>query len=315
MRPLHCISVFAVLIATGKLTVLLLFPTIILPIFVVMGRSVSNESHHLTNNNGLIQVLKGCQLTRELLKGRDGCNGRDGRNGCDGRDGLAGRDGLPGPPGVPERDGLDGNNGQKGDKGERGDPGVVGPPGPPGPVSGGATYIRWGRTSCPSITGTRLVYNGRAAKSYYTHKGGGGNYQCLPNNPEYGGYRAGVQAQSFIYGVEYETRSGSPLSSLYNHNVPCAVCHVSTRSAVLMIPAWRHCPSGWTVEYTGYLMSAHYNEGKATYECVDKDAESIPGSSASINGGTFYPVEATCTGLACPPYDVQKELTCAVCTK
>ena len=62
-------------------------------------------------------------------------------------------------------------------------------------------------------------------------------------------------------------------------------------------------------------MSAHHNEGKATYECVDKNAESILGSSANINGGAFYPVEATCTGLACPPYDAQKELTCTVCTK
>ena len=194
----------------------------------------------------MIRILEDIQLTRELLKGRDG------------RDGVTGRDGLPGPPGAPGQDGLDGTNGQKGDKGERGDPGVVGPPGPPGPVSGGATYIRWGRTSCPSITGTSLLYNGRAAKSFFTQKGGGGNYQCLPNNPEYGGSTPGVQGYSPIYGVEYmyELPNGSPFSdSLHENNVPCAVCHVSTRSAVLMIPAWRHCPSGWTVEYTGYLMS------------------------------------------------------------
>ena len=229
---------------------------------------------------------------------------------------MAGRDGLPGPPGAPGRDGLDGTNGQKGDKGERGDPGVVGPPGPPGPVSGGATYIRWGRTSCPSITGTSLVYNGRAAKSYYNQKGGGVNYQCLPNNPEYGRYTAGVQGNSPIYGVEYERSGGSPYPpSLHNDNVPCAVCHVSTRSAVLMIPAWHHCPSGWTIEYMGYLMTQHYTHTKATYECVDINAESIPGSSAQTDGGLFHHVEATCNGILCPPYDPQKELTCAVCTK
>ena len=127
-------------------------------------------------------------MVLELLKGRDG------------RDGVTGRDGLPGPPGVPGQDGLDGTNGQKGDKGERGDSsGVVGPPGPPGPVSGGAAYIRWGRTRCPSITGTSLVYNGRGAKSFYTQPGGGGNYQCLPNNPEYRGYIPGVQGNAPIY--------------------------------------------------------------------------------------------------------------------
>ena len=53
----------------------------------------------------------------------------------------------------------------------------------------------------------------------------------------------------------------------------------------------------------------------ATYECVDKDAESVPGSSPNTNGGLFYHVEASCTGLACTPYVDEKELTCAVCTK
>ena len=72
--------------------------------------------------------------------------------------------GLPGPPGVPGRNGRDGTSGQKGDKGERGEPGIVGAP---GPVSGGATYTRWGRTLCPNITGTSLVYSGRAGKSWF----------------------------------------------------------------------------------------------------------------------------------------------------
>ena len=58
-----------------------------------------------------------------------------------------------------------------------------------------------------------------------------------------------------IYGVEYQLDGGSPLPALHDYNVPCAVCHVSTRVAVLMIPAWRHCPSQWTMEYTGYLMT------------------------------------------------------------
>ena len=128
-----------------------------------------------------------------------------------------------------------------------------------------------------------LVYSGRAGKSFYDQKGGGVNYQCLPNNPEYGQYAPGVQNFASIYGVEYQLNGGSPLPVQTNHNVPCAVCHVSTRAAVLMIPAWRHCPSQWTLEYTGYLMTEAYNHGKATYECVDKDAESVPGS----NGDTI----------------------------
>ena len=254
---------------------------------------VSNETYQISRIADLLEIV------HELLSGRDG------------RDGPAGRDGLPGPAGAPGRDGRDGAGGQKGDKGERGEAGIAGPP---GPVSGGATYTRWGRTSCPNITGTNLIYSGRAGKSFY-NQGAGGNYQCLPNNPEYGAYAPGVQNHASIYGVEYRLDVGSPLYALQYHNVPCAVCHVSNRAAVLMIPAWHHCPSQWTLEYTGYLMTERNSHSKATYECVDKDAESVPGSQAIVNGGFLYHVEANCNGLPCPPYDAQKELTCAVCTK
>ena len=260
----------------------------------------STCDRHTRSVNITSTCLQDNHPVHQLIKGRDG------------RDGLNGRDGLPGPSGAPGRNGQDGTRGQKGDKGERGEAGIVGAP---GPVSGGATYTRWGRTSCPNRTGTSLVYSGRAGKSWFDQRGGGGNYQCLPNNPEYGHYIAGVQDYSPIFGVEYETYTGGPLSRRHDHNVPCAVCHVSTRAAVLMIPAWRHCPSQWTLEYTGYLMTEYKNHNTATYECVDKDAESVPGSGANTNGGLFYRVEASCNGLPCPPYVAEKELTCAVCTK
>ena len=190
--------------------------------------TVSTERRSsLSNISRVADILEDIQIVHELLSGHDG------------RDGPAGRDGLPGPAGAPGKDGRDGTIGQKGDKGEKGEPGIVGPP---GPVSGGATYTRWRRTLCPSIAGTSLVYSGRAGKSWYTHTGGGGNYQCLPNNPEYGRFSPGVQNYAPIYGVEYQTYSFNN-QHILNHNVPCAVCHVSTRAAVLMIPAWRHCPS------------------------------------------------------------------------
>ena len=194
--------------------------------------------------------------------------------------------------------------------------GADGPPGPRGPpgVCGGVTYIRWGRTSCPT-TGTTLLYNGTAAKSFSDETGGGGNYQCLPNYPEYGRYAREVQGASPIHGVEYEIDTGSPFPPAHHDdNVPCAVCQASNRSHVLMIPAWRHCPSGWTLEYTGYLMSEHINGTKSTYECVDENAELIPGSQADTDGGLFSHVEATDNGIPCPPYNSQKELTCVVCT-
>ena len=96
-------------------------------------------------------VINGAQSELDILHGRDGRDGRDG---------------LPGPRGLP---------GQDGRNGERGPAGPTGAQGPPGPRSGGATYIRWGRTTCPDTEGTELVYAGRAAGSHYSYSGGGAN--------------------------------------------------------------------------------------------------------------------------------------------
>ena len=88
--------------------------------------------------------------------------------------------------------------------GPRGLPELKGDQGPPGPKSGGVTYVRWGRSTCPNITGTELVYKGRAAANYYSHKGGGGNYQCLTEEPANFDYGPGTVDASYMYGVEYE---------------------------------------------------------------------------------------------------------------
>ena len=62
-------------------------------------------------------------------------------------------------------------------------------------------------------------------------------------------------------------------------------------------------------EYRGY-------SGRTMYECVDKDPESIPElNSYSTPRAIFHLVEPSCIGLSCPPYDDEKELTCAVCTR
>ena len=111
-------------------------------------------------------------------------------------------------------------------------------------------------------------------------------------------------------------RNDGPFGSdFYQHNSPCAVCYASTRVAVLALPARISCPATWTREYYGYLTTEYRNHHRTTFECLDKDPESIPGSAGNVNGALFHLVEATCTGIPCPPYDTQKELTCVVCTK
>ena len=187
-----------------------------------------------------------------------------------------------------------------------------------GPTTGGVVYTRWGRTTCPNTTGTQLLYAGRAAGSFYSEKGGGANYLCLPEQPQYSSYTAGTQThRAYLYGAEYETGSytNGPLRSFHNHNVPCAVCYTSARETVVMIPARLTCPSSWTREYYGYLMAEYYDHHRSTFECVDLNPQSIPGSIADTNGAVFYHTEVKCNGIPCPPYDTQKEVTCVVCTK
>ena len=227
---------------------------------------------------------------------------------------------------------MSGAAGPQGDKGERGDPGgpqgprgltgaigaqgPTGPARPPGPRSGGVTYVRWGKSSCPSGAGTELIYAGRAAGTHYNKQGGASNYLCMPDTPEYTlSYTPGSQSWSEIHGAEFEHITGP---GTHDHNVPCAVCYASTHEAVFMLPARTSCPTGWIREYYGYLMSeatqwSHHS--RTRFECVDKDQESLPGTQANTNGALFYNVEANCNGLPCPPYNNYKELNCAVCTK
>ena len=203
--------------------------------------------------------------------------------------------------------------GPQGDVGPQGPPG---PAGPPGNTSGGAVYVRWGRTTCP--TGRELMYSGRAARSCYSQSGGGNNFQCFPDDPEDDDYDAGGSTyRTYVYGAEYQNPI-SALGSIHDHNVPCAVCYVPTRVVSLMIPAKLTCPTGWTEEYHGYLMAERHNHPASAvhaFECVDRNPESVPGSTADTNGGLFYHVEAVCDGLDCPPYVSEKEVTCVVCTK
>ena len=239
---------------------------------------------------------KGDPGPREL-KGEMGCKELKGEKGEKGSSGSSGSPGLTGPRGSP------GLKGMKGDTAER---------------NGGTVFVRWGHDQCPLTA--QLVYSGRAGGPYYTQSGGGSNPQCLPLDPNFLTPISGHQPdRSYMYGAEYETStdSNSHVHGCHNTDVPCAVCHVSNRTAVYMVPAKYTCPSGWTREYYGYLMSSLHtsNRHHLQYTCMDTAFKSVTGSSANSNGLLFYFVEGRCGSLPCPPYDNTKELSCAVCTK
>ncbi|XP_078698440.1 uncharacterized protein LOC144925971 isoform X2 [Branchiostoma floridae x Branchiostoma belcheri] len=298
---------------------------------------------------GLLRRRKRAVSTPNWVRvpiGPSGC-----QSGRDGRDGIPGAAGIPGPKGDRGSTGLQGSKGQKGDrgsiglqgskgqkgdrgstglqgsKGQKGDrgstglqgskgvKGTTGSTGPKGP--GGAVYVRWGRTTCPS--GATKVYNGYAGGTQRSQHGGGTNYQCLPPDPQWGRYQDGVQgSRAYMYGAEYALSTNVPFgsTSLHNNDVPCAVCYVPTRGSKLMIPARNTCYSGWTREYHGYLMAEyHGHNSPKEYVCVDEQPEAVPGGHANHDGALFYPVEAICGSLPCPQYVNGRELTCVVCTK
>ena len=179
------------------------------------------------------------------------------------------------------------------------------------PKSGGVVYTRWGRKSCP--TGAELLYEGITGGEWYDNKGGGANYVCLPKVPQYLNTTVPLYS-AYMSGTEYET-GNRIFSEKQDHNAPCAVCYTSTKSVKLMIPARTSCPSSWTIEYKGYLMTADYShKNNKVYECVDENPESIDGSDADTNGALFYFTRST-TGLPCPPYVENYAITCVVCTK
>ena len=175
-------------------------------------------------------------------------------------------------------------------------------------------YVRWGHDQCPSTA--QLVYSGRAGGPR-NDIGGGSNPHCLPLDPNFLKPITGGQHRALMYGAEYETNtdSQSDIHGCFQTDVPCAVCHVSNHTAVYMVPAKYTCPTGWTREYYGYLMSSHHNHRRTVFTCMDIAFKFVAGLSQDRDSFLFYFVEGRCGSLPCPPYDNTKEFSCAVCTK
>ena len=79
---------------------------------------------------------------------------------------------------------------------------------------------------------------GIAGGKWYDHTGSGSNYLCLPEDPEYNNYEAGVNlGRAYIYSAEYQTFEFPQFAGKYQHDVPCAVCRTTNRGSVMTIPA------------------------------------------------------------------------------
>ena len=93
----------------------------------------------------------------------------------------------------------------------------------------------------------------------YRSAGGGSNYQCLPDDPEYDGKAPSGVPCGKLRPAIYDTSDVPKMfgASFSRHRFPCAVCESQMRATKLMIPAKMRCPnSDWVIEYKGFLMSA-----------------------------------------------------------
>ena len=184
------------------------------------------------------------------------------------------------------------------------------------------TYIRWGHTTCPYGAGT--VYQGAAAGGapswpwpylYFWWSGSPANMMCLPPNPKRFPDNPSQEGSYYTYGVKYQV-SGQ-LNHADNRYMPCAVCEVTGKSTLLMIPSHYQCPTGWRMEYNGYIMAGRYNyPRRSMYNCIDKHLQQISGSRGNhsrYSGNQLYTIHAVSSQFL--PYDDGYAMTCVVCTK
>jgi len=173
-----------------------------------------------------------------------------------------------------------------------------------------------------------FVLKGYAAGPYHDQAGGGSNFLCLPEVPQWKNYMSSHEPSGTIVGVEYEFhRMGPTTNDIFNevngaHSDRlgvCAFCYVQGRSTVAMIPARTQCPDGWTIEYAGYLATAYSHptggHRRSSYMCWSEDLEIALLGGINENQGRIYPVEVHCGALPCDVYYDLRELACIVCSK
>lgn len=95
--------------------------------------------------------------------------------------------------------------------------------------------------------------------------------------------------------------------------------NVAHTSSVKMIPAKNDLSNGMVKRICRVLTASTQLSGHhiGEYLCVDENAEYLGEGSRqqNYNGNLFYPVQAACGSLPCPPYKSLQLISCVVCSK
>ena len=62
-------------------------------------------------------------------------------------------------------------------------------------------------------------------------------------------------------------------------------------------------------------MAEYYGHHRSTFECMDREPETVVGGHDDQGRALFFHVEPRCGSLPCPPYMMEREMICAMCTR
>lgn len=159
-------------------------------------------------------------------------------------------------------------------------------------------YKRWGRKDCPETA--TLVYHG-----YLVDSPSGSHFACHS------------KGSTHDLNSEQSVALQRVQNTIEKNQLPCSACHATLRRSQMMIRGWKVCPSGWTVEYRGYLLSPHKVNAAQRKQviCVDEKAEKDATNSSTGAGATLVRLGRFCKSFPCKKPYRRHLLPCAVCTK
>ncbi|CAL1298779.1 unnamed protein product [Larinioides sclopetarius] len=188
--------------------------------------------------------------------------------------------------------------------------------------TGTGTYTRWGSKECTDSPMLFKLHTGFMAATTNKGTGGGTDYLCLPENPEFPENEPdfGSDVSTVLSGVKYGLMDDHPFSVhdaryFFGKGVPCAMCHMTNRTLVHVFPAEDECPEDWIYEYSGYMMAGSNLPG--SHVCFSDPPESYEENVEEQQAHTLSILHIANKdgGLAKPPYVKNAAVKCIVCSK
>jgi len=179
-------------------------------------------------------------------------------------------------------------------------------------------YTHWGSKLCPQLPGRAVqrIYAGYMVSSEQGDSGGSGQVICLTDTPHISKMGSTQGRISRVKPVSIASdQQSNPLAHLLGNAIECSMCEVQSEPLIIMLPGQSVCPFNWTLQYSGWLMTAHAVFRPLDFTCIDRTSPrtgiDVPGMSVVLDH-----VANWCTG--CAPfsrYRYDQEIQCIVCSK